>query len=245
MFKFPKTPRISYILQNPDTYKDWNKLTAVVQEKVDGSNVGVSFDQYGSLLLQSKSRYLTGDPCEAEFDLFKMYASGNEELFFDVLQDKYILFGEWLYAKHRVFYDNLPSYLLAYDLYDKEEEKFLCTARVKSTLQRISVNYVPVLHTGRFDKINNFSQYIAPTQFKTKKWKEKLVEVGGKEELKHTDISDLMEGIYVRIEDESWVLGRVKHPRSEFSKVHVDDSDWMKRPIIPNILNNKHIVVSS
>ena len=52
-------------------------------------------------------------------------------------------------------------------------------------------------------------------------------------------------GIYVRIEDESWVLGRVKHPRSEFSKVHVDDSDWMKRPIIPNILNNKHIVVSS
>ena len=68
---------------------------------------------------------------------------------------------------------------------------------------------------------------------------------GGKEELKHTDISDLMEGIYVRIEDESWVLGRVKHPRSEFSKVHVDDSDWMKRPIIPNILNNKHIVVSS
>ena len=50
------------------------------------------------------------------------------------------------------------------------------------------------------------------------------------------DPSDLMEGIYVRIEDEDWTVGRMKLPREEFMKVRTDDSHWMTRPIIPNLL---------
>src|SRR5205807_2014548 len=32
------------------------------------------------------------------------------------LTDRYILYGEWLYAKHTVFYTDLPHYFLEFDI---------------------------------------------------------------------------------------------------------------------------------
>ena len=43
----------------------------------------------------------------------------------DVLGDRYILYGEWLYAKHTVFYNSLPHYFLEYDLLDRFPGQFL------------------------------------------------------------------------------------------------------------------------
>ena len=31
---------------------------------------------------------------------------------------RHILFGEWLRARHSVFYNRLPDYFLAFDIYD-------------------------------------------------------------------------------------------------------------------------------
>lgn len=33
-------------------------------------------------------------------------------MLFKVLGNRHILYGEWLYAKHSVYYDNLPHYFL-------------------------------------------------------------------------------------------------------------------------------------
>jgi len=236
MFKFPKTPRIAYTLKLPNTHQDWKHFHTVIQEKVDGANSGISFGKDGELLLQSRGHYLRGGPRERQFDLLKQWANSNVDYLYSILEDKYVLYGEWLYAKHHIFYDALPHYFLAYDLYDIKEDKFLSSTRRVRILKDGPVHMVPVLHEDRFDKINNFTQYIKPTSFKTKDWKAKLIEIGTEKELAHTDPSDLMEGVYARIEDENWLIGRMKHPREDFSKQIDDDTHWMTREIVANQL---------
>ena len=234
VFKFPKTPRVTKTLQQENVHQEWRHLNAVIQEKVDGANVGISFEE-GYLKLQSRGHYLVGGLRERQFDLFKRWAYLNVQYLEAVLSDRYVLYGEWLYAKHHIFYDALDHYFLAYDLFDKIENKFLSTHRVHARLGGI-VKFVPILHQAKFGKIHNFTQYIGPSRFRTKDWKERLVKVAGEKELDHTDQTQLMEGIYVRVEDDEWIVGRMKHPREEFTKVLEDDSHWLTRPIVTNQL---------
>lgn len=233
LIKFPKTPRIKQVLEQEHVHKDWKHLNAVVQEKVDGANTGISFSDEGQLLLQSRGHYLRGGQRERQFDLLKQWANENQDTLFDILEDRYILFGEWCYAKHHIFYDALPHHFLGFDLFDKQASRFLSLRRYQEIIKD-RVCSVPVLAQGKFGKMSNFTGFIGPTGFKTKDWKQKLVDVAGEKELRHTDMTDLMEGVYVRIEDEDWVVGRMKYPREEFTKTINDDTHWMTRPIIAN-----------
>jgi hypothetical protein len=49
-----------------------------------------------------------------------------------------------------------------------------------------------------------------------------------------TDITNLMEGVYVKIEDDDKVIGRFKLLRDGFDKVRMDDEKWQRRPIFQN-----------
>jgi ATP-dependent RNA circularization protein (DNA/RNA ligase family) len=236
MIKFPKTYRLKSVLERDGIYTKFKNLNAVIEEKVDGANSGISFDSDGNLLLQSRGHYLEGHARERQFNLFKTWANQNIEYLFDILQDKYLLFGEWCYAKHHIFYDNLPHYFLAFDLYDKKEEKFLSNHRFKEVIKGDIIHTVPLLYEARFDKINNFGQFIKNTSLKTKDWRQKLIEMASYEEFTHTDPSDLMEGIYVKIENDDYVVDRMKNPRPEFTKAINDDDHWMDRPIVTNLL---------
>ena len=47
----------------------------VLEEKVDGANTGISFDENGNLLLQSRGHFLNGGYGERQFALFKTWAN--------------------------------------------------------------------------------------------------------------------------------------------------------------------------
>ena len=54
---------------------------------------------------------------------------------------------------------------------------------------------------------------------------------------KQTDTTDLMEGIYIKVESEEEVVDRFKYVRSSFLNTILDsETHWVKRPIIPNRL---------
>src|SRR5205823_10835468 len=119
MFKYPRTPHIqSSHLQPGDEDIEQVSFTMlsgrhlVVEEKVDGANTGIWFDQDGRLQLQSRGHILSGGPGERQFDLFKAWAARHQERLLAALGGRYVPYGEWLYAKHKVFYDLLPHYLL-------------------------------------------------------------------------------------------------------------------------------------
>src|SRR5262245_49979769 len=90
------------------------------EEKVDGANCGISFSpQDGRLVLQSRGHSLDGGPREKQFNILKQWARVFESDLRKVLGREYVLYGEWMAAKHTQSYDLLPSYLLAYDVLER------------------------------------------------------------------------------------------------------------------------------
>ncbi|HLG75255.1 MAG TPA: RNA ligase family protein, partial [Ktedonobacteraceae bacterium] len=106
----------------------------IVEEKMDGANSAISFSDDGTLLLQSRGHYLTGGPREKQFHLFKTWAYRYVNELQAALGERYILYGEWLYAKHTIFYTNLPHYFMEFDIYDKERDVFLSTEQRQTFL---------------------------------------------------------------------------------------------------------------
>ncbi|WP_016870335.1 MULTISPECIES: hypothetical protein [Fischerella] len=55
--------------------------------------------------------------------------------------------------------------------------------------------------------------------------------------LKQTDLSSLMEGLYIKVEPDNTVIARYKYVRSSFlTTIKQSDGHWLNRPIIPNLL---------
>jgi len=104
-------------------------VTLVVEEKLDGSNSAISFDDDGGLLLQSRGHILTGGPRERQFDLFKRWSNHHRVALRDILACRYVMYGEWLYARHTIPYDMLPHYFMEFDIFDRETREFLSTDR--------------------------------------------------------------------------------------------------------------------
>lgn len=238
MIKYPKTPRLQEVL-GQDLQREWRHLTAVVEEKVDGANVGVSFDS-GALVLQSRGHVLRGGPMERQFELFKQWGWTNHDELWERLGHRYVMFGEWLYAKNRTFYDALPAYFLEFDVYDKELDLFLPTPARQQILAGGPAVSVLELHRGPFHKVNNFAQFVGLSHYKSDRYKERfeaaVQEIGDQRVVAETDPSPLMEGVYVKVESQERVVGRMKLPRPEFEKVRNDDRNWHARPIFPNLL---------
>lgn len=224
-------------------FKDVRGQFFVVEEKMDGANAGVSFDPDGKLLLQSRGHYLMGGPRERHFDLLKQWAAAHAEDLYLALGDRYIMYGEWLYAKHTCFYDRLPHYFMEFDIYDREKDVFLSTARRREMLAGLPVVSVAVLWEGRPQKLGEVTSLVGPSLFKTPEWRDRLVEAGAvasvpaAQVLAETDPHDAMEGVYIKVEDDDRVLDRLKWVRGSFLNALVDSgSHWLDRPIVNNRL---------
>ncbi len=139
ILKFPRTPHIAGSrIQSGDedlstvALEDLRGLPVVVEEKLDGSNTGVSFDESEALILQSRGHVLAGGPRERQFNLFKRWANHHVVALRQILGHRYLMYGEWLYARHTVPYDQLPHFFLEFDVWDRERAEFLSTDRRKA-----------------------------------------------------------------------------------------------------------------
>jgi hypothetical protein len=215
----------------------------VIEEKLDGANTGISFDAAGRLWLQSRGHFLTGGSREKHFDLFKRWASTHASALRDALGQRFVLYGEWLYAKHTVFYDRLPHYFLEFDILDTETGAFLSTEERRSLLAGVPVVSVPVLRTGPCRDLDMATSLVGPSLYKSPNWRDSLCAAARGRGLdvdqiwKETDPSDLMEGLYVKVEEGGQVVERYKFIRASFLTTVLDSgSHWLRRPILPNHL---------
>jgi hypothetical protein len=215
----------------------------VVEEKADGANAGLRFDADGRLWLQSRGHFLTGGEREKHFDLFKQWAHCHAAALYDVLGSRYAVYGEWLYAKHTIFYDQLPHYFLEFDVLDTETGMFLSTERRRALLAGLPLVSVPVLWSGTARSLAELVALVRPSLHKGPAWRERLSEVCAARGLDpervwaETDRTDLAEGLYVKVEEEGRVVGRYKYVRADFLTTVLDSgSHWLKRPIVPNQL---------
>lgn len=215
----------------------------VIEEKVDGANTAISFAEDGRLLLQSRGHYLVGGPRERHFDLFKQWANAHAEAFYMALGDRYVMYGEWLYAKHTCFYDLLPHYFMEFDVLDRHTGEFLATDRRRALLDGLPIVPVAVLREGPCERLSQLTGLIGPSLFKSPRWQDRLRElsitsgVSPQLALQETDQADAMEGLYIKIEECGRVVERLKWVRASFLSAILDSgSHWLERPIIPNQL---------
>lgn len=218
----------------------------VVEEKMDGANCAVSFGQDGELRLQSRGHYLTGGGREKHFSLFKQWASSQAAALHEKLGNRYVVYGEWLYAKHTVFYDRLPHYFLEFDVLDTRDNVFLGTSQREELLAGLPIISVPVLHEGPLRRLKDLAALIGPSRYITAMQCDRLrqqcerLSLDVERAQRETDRSGLMEGLYIKVEEEGRVVERYKYVRADFlTAVFAAEGHWLDRPIIPNLLHDR------
>lgn len=243
MLKYPRTPHLDGSGIQPGDepaqhdFSHLNGRQLVVEEKLDGANSGLSFEEDGQLRLQSRGHYLDGGAREKHFALFKTWARVHQGLFWERLGSRYLMYGEWLYAKHTIFYDQLPHYFLEFDVWDRQEQYFLDTPGRGRLLEGLPVVSVPVLYSGPAPA--GLLDWIGPSLYKSEQWWTRLQELAPDpvRACRETDPSVLSEGLYVKVEEDGQVRERFKFVRSSFLTTVLDsESHWLDRPILPNQL---------
>jgi len=246
--KYPRTPHLEGSRLQPGD-EDLSQIPfevikdryIVIEEKIDGANSAISFSEDGELLLQSRGHYLTGGYRERHYNLMKQWANVHADAFFELLGTRYIMYGEWMYAKHTVYYDMLPHYFLEFDIYDRETGCFLDTAARHAMLKDQPVVSVPVLASGRFQgqkevvKLLGKSNYISDRHIENLREISQQLKLDADRQCRETDASDTMEGLYIKVEANGEVVDRMKFVRPSFLQtVDISETHWLDRPIIPN-----------
>lgn len=251
IIKYPRTMHLKGSkLQKGDydlstiSFNEIKESYIVIEEKMDGSNCGISFDESGKMYLQSRGHFLNGGYGEKHFALFKTWANVHKSSLYNILGSRYIMYGEWIYAKHTVYYDDLTHYFMEFDIYDKDTKKFLSTKKRKEMLDGYDfIVSVLVLFDGYIRNFKDIEKLVTNSKFKTKDWTKNLEKTCNELNLSYdlaksqTDSSDKMEGLYIKVENEEEVLIRCKYVRDTFTNTILDsETHWVNRPIIPNKL---------
>lgn len=249
--KYPRTPHLAGSrLQAGDDDSDQVPYSAlaglpiVVEEKLDGGNAGLSFTESGELLLQSRGHYLTGGGRERQFNVFKHWAAAHEARLLDCLEDRYVMYGEWMHKLHSVFYDALPHFFCEFDVWDKHAQCFLSTAARERLLKPLPVLGVPVLYEGIAPKrIGDLLAMLQPSQARTNQWRSSFAQAVQRENLDLArakamiNHSDLAEGLYIKVETEAHTVARYKWVRPDFVQSILDSQlHHAEQPYIANTL---------
>ena len=250
IIKYPRTPHIEGSRLQPGD-EDLSQVPfseiagkhIVVEEKIDGANSAISFGDDGRLLLQSRGHFLIGGYRERHYNLMKEWAGVHRQALHRVLGSRYIMYGEWMYAKHSIFYDALPHYFMEFDVFDREQKRFLSTHARRALLKELPVCSAPVLFEGKMTGKEELLRLIGPSHYITDEHIQKLRAYAQENGLDpdrqchETDPSTTMEGLYIKVEDGGEVTRRAKFVRASFLQcVQESQTHWLNRPIVPNQL---------
>jgi hypothetical protein len=88
---------------------------------------------------------------------------------YEMLGERYVMYGEWMFACHTIWYDRLPHYFMEFDVFDRETDTFLSTPARDELLRRTSapVRIVPVrvIATGLVSGVEELKSMIGPSAF--------------------------------------------------------------------------------
>ena len=221
VWKFPSTPHLAWLaksalradkLLSPLEVNCFFSGEIVIEEKIDGANLGLSFDARGHLRFQNRGDWVDGR-FSGQWKLLRGWASKHEAALHDVLPQNHVLFGEWCYAVHSVRYDRLPDWYLAFDVYDPKVRRFWSTRRRDALLTAAQIEQVPRISRGRF-ALEDFKQILKG---------------------RSAFGPSMREGLYLRIEDDGWLLNRAKLVNPEFTQAIA--RHWSKKPLESNALS--------
>ena len=222
-FRFPHTPHIAWLAPGaprddkvlaPAEVADLLAGDVVVEEKMDGANLGFSVSPDGRVRGQNRGQYLTS-PFHGQFARLGPWLDAHEDRLFDALGTRLMAFGEWCAARHSLDYATLPDWWLLFDIYDGVEGRFWSTHRRDAWAKLHGFTVVPTLHTGHI-RTTQLQKWVAsePSKFR----------------------NGNMEGLVIRSEDGDWLKMRAKLVRAEFAQAI--NAHWRSRALEWNQLSS-------
>lgn len=218
-YRFPHTPHLTWLspgsprgdkILTQDEVERFVTNDVVVEEKVDGANVGLSVDASGVLRAQNRGAYIEPG-AHPQFGPLRAWMAERQQRLIDALGEDLILFGEWCFAVHSVEYAALPDWFLAFDVFERSTKRFWSTERRDALCREVGATVVPALARGRFPL-------------------DELVGMIGRSRLG----ADHSEGVYVRLDVGPYLEGRAKIVRAEF--VQAIGEHWSARQMRMNQL---------
>lgn len=203
-------PREDKVLA-PDEVEALLSDELVVEEKVDGANLGFSVDEGGKLRAQNRGKYLDLSDLQGQWKPLRRWLSMRQHDLEQALSPELMLFGEWCYAVHSVRYTHLPDWFLAFDVYDRAKGEFWSVERRNELAVLLGLATVPKLAEGRFT-LDELKALLGRSHVTT----------------------GPAEGLYVRREQGGVHVQRAKLVRAEFTQAI--EEHWSKRQIEPNAL---------
>eukprot|EP00523_Entomoneis_sp_CCMP467_P019044 CAMPEP_0168819784 /NCGR_PEP_ID=MMETSP0726-20121227/8487_1 /TAXON_ID=265536 /ORGANISM="Amphiprora sp., Strain CCMP467" /LENGTH=678 /DNA_ID=CAMNT_0008872225 /DNA_START=35 /DNA_END=2067 /DNA_ORIENTATION=+ len=225
------TPDDQVLTQDSALVQQMTQTTVLLQEKIDGSNLGFSLGYNGrDILIQNRSHYLSQGE-HPQYNPITTWIDTHREALLQVLQSEHkrssrhglILFGEWMVARHSLPYHKLPGYFVAFDLYDIAEQRFYSQPRLHATLQGTGIPVVPTVGEYQFETTNHNSCQGNPGDIETQLLP--FLETPSK----FRNDGGTLEGIVFRIDDGDWNLHRGKLVRPDF--VSGIDQHWATRVV--------------
>lgn len=208
-FRFPHTPHLAWL--GKDEPRDDKVLSAaeaadlmsaevVLEEKVDGANLGFSLSEDGDLRAQNRGQYLA-EPHSGQFarlpQWLAIHGSGIGDALLEHADRRLMLFGEWCAARHSLDYTRLPDWFLLFDVFETTTGRFWSSTRRDALAVRLGLSTTPRLSSGRF----------------------KLAELTAKVDSWPSRFRDgPLEGIVVRRESAEWCDSRAKLVRADFTQ---------------------------
>jgi ATP-dependent RNA circularization protein (DNA/RNA ligase family) len=215
-FRFPHTPHIAWLASgeprddkvfSSDEVAELLEGDVVIEEKLDGANLGLSVSSDGVLRAQNRGQYLL-QPFHGQFARLSLWLAAHEDRLFDALGTHLIAFGEWCAARHSLDYVSLPDWWLVFDVYDRTTGKFWSTDRRNAWADQLGLMTVPRLHIGHVD-MHLLRDWVHA--------KHSLFRQGP------------LEGIVIRRENANWLEQRAKLVRADFTQAI--ESHWRSRAL--------------
>ena len=217
--RFPHTPHLVWLgagkprddkVLTPTEAGDLLKRPVVVEEKLDGANLGISLGPKGVLRVQNRGQYLI-PPYTGQFSRVVSWLAPRQSELSEALGDTLILFGEWCAARHSLDYERLPDWLLVFDVFDRAEERFWSTRRRDKLVTTLGLASVPRLLEGQTSV-------------------EKLKKLVGEQSSSYR--KGPLEGVVVRQESSEWLESRAKVVRGNFTQSITEH--WSRSELVWN-----------
>lgn len=227
----PKFPRTKHLPLNPNATSDdkiaseeecdilFKSDNVFYEDKLDGANTAIYFDSYGNPIIRNRNHILNKGygkketPAKLQYRPIWNWAYEHLDNFKrlrEKLDFEPAVYGEWLYARHTINYDLLPSYFIAFDIYDGKN--FLDSRTARQYLQNSGFDLPPLLREG---KIKSFNELEALMERKSS-----------------FSSSDTIEGLYIKAFDGEKVTHRFKMVRQGF----IQGEHWNKSALNRNLL---------
>jgi hypothetical protein len=203
----------------------------VIEEKIDGANLGITIcPKSGKLLAQNRSHYISSGE-HAQFSRLTEWLAEHEEALKQVLlhthvagtsfASEWILYGEWMVARHSIPYHMLPGFFVAFDLYEKNTRRFLSRRHFHRIMKGVGIPVAPTMCVRSFGP---YPEQNAEDLF----CKDVLSLLESKSVFRSDD--GPVEGLVLRLDDRDWLQDRFKIVRSDFI-LGCEGTHWSRRDV--------------